>query len=260
MPFTFAHPALAVPLRRHASLSALVIGSVVPDAGHFLPWMPPRDFTHSGPGLILFCLPMGWLIYLLFHHVLRDPLVALGPPGLAARLPARPVTTITPKLAWSISLGLVLGAITHLTWDFCTAIDTDWPDAETLMRPLFSIDGFDLYPQDILRHGSAVIGIGLLVFWARRWWDGCVPQHSSRLPLATLPVAQRLGFILITLIGIAAFALVAASNQDNDLQGRTLLTRAVRATLPPFTLITMAYSLVWQLWRRKSEQSASRRD
>jgi len=61
MPFTLCHPALVVPLhrcvRRWTSLSALVIGSMAPDFVYFLPAGVDGVFSHSVPGLFLYCVP-----------------------------------------------------------------------------------------------------------------------------------------------------------------------------------------------------------
>src|SRR5512134_324687 len=90
MPFTFAHPAAAVPLRRwlgrYGTVSALVIGSMTPDLAYFLPCGVSRAQSHSVAGLFWWCLPVGAAVYLLFHTVLAPPLVALAPRGLRARL------------------------------------------------------------------------------------------------------------------------------------------------------------------------------
>jgi Domain of unknown function (DUF4184) len=63
MPFTFAHPAIAVPLLRplgcYGVLSALVIGSLAPDLAYVLPLSVPRHKSHSLTGLLWFCLPVG---------------------------------------------------------------------------------------------------------------------------------------------------------------------------------------------------------
>src|SRR5882672_6336607 len=69
MPFTLAHPAAVLPLRRWPRLDfvALVIGSMTPDFGYYLLLPDMRLETHSFAGSLETCLPVGLLLVLLFH-------------------------------------------------------------------------------------------------------------------------------------------------------------------------------------------------
>ena len=88
MPYPFAHPAAVLPLAaRFGVPSALVIGSVAPDLWYLLPFID-RAQTHSLSGVLAFCLPAGLLLYLLFHFVLKEPLIALLSPRLRHLLAA----------------------------------------------------------------------------------------------------------------------------------------------------------------------------
>src|SRR5262245_46796273 len=126
MPFTFAHPAAAVPLRgvlgRYGVLSALVIGSLTPDFPYFLPLDIPREVSHSLPALAWFCLPMGLLVYVLFHVFLKGPLLALLPPATLCRLgPYTSRFQSLPQASWTaVIVSLLCGAVTHLLWDAFT--------------------------------------------------------------------------------------------------------------------------------------------
>src|SRR6188768_3171058 len=97
MPYPFAHPAavlpLARPLGRFGVPSALAIGSIAPDFWYFVP-LVERGESHSVAGLAWFCLPLGLLLYALFHLFLKQPLIAL----------------LSPRV----------GALTHLAWDALT--------------------------------------------------------------------------------------------------------------------------------------------
>ena len=69
MPFTFSHPALVLPLnylpKRWFSLTALVVGSMMPDLEAFLRFKSEKNVTHTWDALFWFCLPLGLLIILL---------------------------------------------------------------------------------------------------------------------------------------------------------------------------------------------------
>ena len=90
MPFTFAHPAAAVPLRRWLGragvLSALVIGSMAPDLTYFVPFGVDRASTHSLTGVLWFCLPLGVVTYYIFNFLVRPVMYVLLPPTWRDRL------------------------------------------------------------------------------------------------------------------------------------------------------------------------------
>lgn len=250
MPFTFAHPAAVVPLRRHAPLSALVIGSMVPDLGHLLALPLPRPFTHSLPGLPLFCVPVGLLLWLLFQSFFRRPLIALGPAGLSARLPTATPLPRTFAALWPILLGLLLGAITHLIWDRLTTIEWRIELTRPLLSPLFVFFGHPLTGYQLLRHGSAVIGLGLLAFWLLRWWRQTPPSMRSA---TDLPLSQGArGLIIVAgLLAVLAFALLAADSPWFDFDGRNRLGRSVRAALPALSSVLLIYAAAWHRWQRR---------
>ena len=64
MPFTFAHPAAILPLRRSRFLQTvpLIIGSMVPDAPYFFPWGVAKYFyeTHTLIRLFWWTCRWGW--------------------------------------------------------------------------------------------------------------------------------------------------------------------------------------------------------
>ena len=70
---------------RIAVPSALVIGSIVPDLWQVLPF-GSRPLSHSGSGPLLFSLPVGLAVYLVFHLLLKSACMALLPPALAGRV------------------------------------------------------------------------------------------------------------------------------------------------------------------------------
>jgi hypothetical protein len=96
VPYPFAHPAAVLPLIRPMGRlgvpSALVIGSMVPDAWYLVPGLARAD-SHSLAGLFWFCLPLGFFLYLLWNG--RQP---------RAPFPA-------------VAASLLVGALTHFGWD-----------------------------------------------------------------------------------------------------------------------------------------------
>jgi len=96
VPYPFAHPAAVLPLvrpmGRFGVTSALVIGSMIPDAWYLVPGLA-RAGSHSLAGLFWFCLPLGFLLYLLWN----------------GRQPRAPFC--------AVAASLLVGALSHFAWD-----------------------------------------------------------------------------------------------------------------------------------------------
>ena len=79
MPFTPAHPLILYPLRflpvKYFSVTALIIGSIVPDMEYFLKLNAAAVFSHSVKGIFLFNLPVTILIAWLWHSGVKNALI-----------------------------------------------------------------------------------------------------------------------------------------------------------------------------------------
>jgi hypothetical protein len=125
MPFTFSHPALVLPflLRKRPGLSAtgLIMGSVVPDFEYFLRMRKGFSYySHSWPGLFWFDLPLAVVLALVFHGVVRNPVLDYLPAPLRARFaPYGSLNWLQLFVrTWPrVLLSVLLGALTHLGWD-----------------------------------------------------------------------------------------------------------------------------------------------
>jgi hypothetical protein len=134
--------------------------------------------SHSVAGLFWFCLPAGVAAYLLFHLLLKQPLIALVSPRLGhftrAGLPSAP---------WSSVLASILaGALTHLAWDAATHSDDP------------SMTGHN-WPQ----HASTVAGTVILA-----WWIGRKLRAAPAAP-ASLSAFSR-ACVLLCLLGAMTVA------------------------------------------------------
>src|SRR5215510_10405240 len=83
MPFTVSHAAAVLPIHRWTNyklpLTALMIGSMAPDFGYFFSHDFPRHLTHSFPGLFIFALPAGLMIWLFYVAFLEKTTITLLP-------------------------------------------------------------------------------------------------------------------------------------------------------------------------------------
>ena len=93
MPFTLAHPAIMIPLQTRASryqglLSALIIGSMIPDFNYFLPLGVTRFESHTWFALLWFSLPLGLVFYLIYHSLLAPVVYSFLPGKFQRRIPS----------------------------------------------------------------------------------------------------------------------------------------------------------------------------
>lgn len=212
MPFTLAHPAAVLPFRRfrrHTSLSALVLGSMMPDLGYFFALRVPAALTHSIAGIFLFCLPAGLLAYILFQAVLRRPLIALAPDAVGSRMEMthqwRP-RTLGALLV--IASSIVIGAATHLGWDAFTHAHTAVTRNFGLLHALVGpAAGPQVRVYKLLQYFSGVLGLAILGASVAKWLRQTpavqkAPSVSRRYRLAVVS-----GFLAAGAAGGAAKAL-----------------------------------------------------
>lgn len=174
MPWTFAHPLAILPLRRLAprrfSLMALVIGSVTPDLGYYVFAFDMATLAHQWQGLLLVCLPSGWLVFM-FLHAMQTHFTYLLPQMQRQVLQAHasaPRTLSGVQLVW-ISLALILGAVTHIVWDsFTHASGLAVAYFDVLRMPIV-IGGVHTHVFHILQHLSTLLGVTGLVYCYVRW-------------------------------------------------------------------------------------------
>ena len=254
MPITIAHPIAAIPLRRPLGrlgvLSALVIGSLVPDVPLFLRLSANRE-THTLLGLFWFCLPVGVLAYVVFDRVLDQPLRALLPEAVQMRLP---VGEARRPRAWSpaVLLSILLGAATHTVWDSFThggAAGVElFPVLETR---LFRVSGYTAYVFSVLQHSSSIIGTAILVTWIVRWY-----RRAPRHPLAASELSPHTRKRLLAAIAIVVVAVVVARGVTRFPDEPTLRAlqpfarRLIVAGLSSLVVAVTAYAVIWHSLRR----------
>jgi hypothetical protein len=160
VPFTLAHPAAVLPLRRHLWFPGLVAGAVAPDVGYYLPFLPTHDVL--GGSLAAVAL-------LLVGRVMLPSLMALAPAFVRARvsLPGR------FRQPFVRALSIVVGVLTHLLWDAFTQTDGwfvqrwDWLNVSVIgPHRLYNVVGYV----------SSLGGMALLAWTARR----AAPNGSAR--------------------------------------------------------------------------------
>ena len=238
MPYAIAHPVAAIPaaraMGRHAVVSALVIGSVIPDAWYLVPGLE-RPYSHDASGLLVFCLPAGFVAYLLFHLLLKEPLLQLLPRDLAGRARAFACRGL-PRASWlAVLASLLVGALTHLVWDAFTH--------EGRLSRAFAL----VLTENVLRvlqHASTLLGSAYLAWWTWRRLGQATPRHA---PVLALPerilVLSALGSVFAV-----GFAMAWPGLEATELR-RALRVGAAGAAAGLGAAL-LAYSILFRLRRR----------
>jgi hypothetical protein len=209
MPWTFAHPAAVLPLRRFCpsvlNFPALIIGSVIPDFGYYIDWWDLADVAHSLAGSVLICMPAG-LVLLIALHVLREPLSFVLPEphrGVLRQQFAIPATRSISGIA-SAAVSVLLGAWTHIVWDSFTHTN-GWAVVrwEFLRQPALRFAATEVPVYHLLQQLCSIGGVLMLVYAYRLW----LSRHAPRRP--ALPLREErwryvfLGLIVMTAVAIA---------------------------------------------------------
>lgn len=259
MPFTLAHPAAVLPLRRLPLMRTvpLIIGAMTPDVPYFLPWRLAKHFpqgaTHTLPGMFTLDLPLG-ILALLFMWGLRVSLAApLGPAFQATCLAAlerfgrRPINWVLAPLS------LLIGSWTHLAWDSFTHPDGWMVSRISALSAPISFFSYTGEMCHVLQYASSVFGLTVLAVWFVRRPS---PQAQRR------GAERRLGGPLL-LAGLLAGAVTAGGIETvQDLAGHALtnyhvLYLLLTRTTAWFALLYTLAGMIIVLGRRRAAPAAA---
>ncbi|GBG09139.1 hypothetical protein PAT3040_03772 [Paenibacillus agaridevorans] len=169
MPFTFAHPLYAAPLKLVKpgwfSLTGLVLGSMSPDFEYFWAFEPRETIGHSLEGLYLFALPVSCVLALLFHYLIKEPLATCLPSRFGLDRRAR---NLIREREWRLrKLGDILKLLVSIAIGFFSHV---FVDAFTHQSGFFvsrwgvlreELLGFPIYK--LLQHGGSLLGLSVII-------------------------------------------------------------------------------------------------
>lgn len=247
MPFTAAHAAAILPLRRCRWLDApaLVLGATAPDWEYFLALRHISVVGHTLPGLFTFCLPVGLVLWVLFEAIVRRPLILLLPAGWRERLWGRRASG-WPSLGRiaGVILSIGIGAVTHLAWDSITE-PGNWlvqlvpPLGETAIRA----GGLEVKGYRVLQHVSTVLGLAVLSVFAWRWYRSQRPGRAP-VPSALALWSSRLLLCVGPPVAGAWWAMHRSPAFDGS--GRQLVIDGVIATIAFAAAALLGVASVWR--------------
>jgi len=220
MPFTIAHAAAVLPLRKtRLPLAAMMIGSMSPDFSYFTP-VTITFPTHTLGGLFWFCLPVGLAVWLFYVRVLEAPTIALLPDGWRDRV-VRSEYRLSASLLLRVSLAIIVGAVTHLVWDSFTHSLSPVAEALPTLRDVtVNVMGRQLSVYRFLQYLSSIVGLAALAIWA--WRQGPAPARPSHDPGSRLSNKLRLGAAVVLLATTCAAALTYVMPHMDGSFGRQL--------------------------------------
>lgn len=257
MPFTLCHPAIVLPLYRYArpitSLPGLVIGAMAPDFVYFFSLGMTGAFTHTLPGVLLYCLPAGLVVYLLYHLLIREPLLAWLPDAISARISApahwplrsgRSVATVVASLA--------IGAASHVAWDAFTHANTVIVNSFGMFRTLIPLGGYKIPLYKILQQLSSLCGAIVIAGFVALWFRRSVPTGKT---VASLRVGQRLlSFAAVVMAALAGGAAGLLFRQTKSIEHG--LFNFVVSGMAAAALAIIGLCCAWQVSARRNAAPA----
>ncbi|KMQ49586.1 conserved membrane-spanning protein [Chitinispirillum alkaliphilum] len=256
MPFTGSHPAAAIPFSKLGLvLSALIVGSITPDIEYFL-WFSTDRFSHSFAGIFIYSIPVGLLILLVFHKILKLPLLWLLPGYFQRRL-----TGVSSQFHFlplrrflNILFSLFIGILTHIIWDNLASRE-GWVSQNVafLRMEIITFQFGTLTLIGAVRHGSSLLGLALILVWLYSWFRGAKPSRNSLFRYSSGKSGTL--FILFILISSVIAGVIIASLNISGIHGlnslvlyfELFIVAAISATI--FQVLT--YSVIWTFVFRK---------
>jgi hypothetical protein len=186
VPFTLAHPAAVLPLRRVLWFPGLVAGAVAPDLGYYLPVLPTHDVLGGSVAAV---------VLLLIGRLLLPSVMALAPEFVRTRV-SRPGDFRQPFVRWVWrALSIVVGVLTHLLWDAFTQTG-GWAVRRWDWLNLMIVSPHRLY--NVIGYVSSFGGIALLV------WIGLVAPRGNDWPSRTGKSRYRFRIFLTLTAAVGA--------------------------------------------------------
>lgn len=230
MPFTPAHAGLVLPLnylpKKYISLSALVIGSMVPDFEYFFRMKPYSIYSHTLAGLFYFDVPLGIIVLLLYYKFVRNILIDNLPGFLNKRFSIYKDVNIfkSPLNVTSIVLCLLLGSISHPFWDAFTHV-SGYFVVGTRLSAKVDIYGHEIPIFKLLQHSSTVIGFLVICYAVKQLPVIKATKCKNILPFWALTVAVTILILavkIVTGLNISEYGSLIVSGMSGFLIGLLL--------------------------------------
>lgn len=164
MPFTFSHPAVVLPLIRskYVSATGLIMGSIIPDFEYFLRMKNLSEHSHTWAGAFYFDLPLTLLIALIFHLIIKKPLIDNLPVYWQERFQETRnsdfITYLKSNLVVFI-ISALIGSFSHIIWDSFTHSDRFFVDQFVFLQDEIQVGSIEKPAYKFMQHGSTLAGL-----------------------------------------------------------------------------------------------------
>jgi len=205
MPFTTAHIAAIIPFKKYTphplSISGLVIGSIVPDFEYFIRMTLYGHYGHTIGGIFFFNMPVGLVLYLIFHAIVRQNTIIHLPRYLYDRVGSADNFAWKPyfkKYFLLIIVSIFIGVLTHFLWDGFTH-DEEYYLAKYLTILLVKVNVFGhlIALHFALQLLSTVLGMIILL-----WYIHSLPTKPRNPVKTDIQIINFWLFVLILAIVI----------------------------------------------------------
>ncbi len=191
---------------RRLDVTCLVIGSMAPDFEYFVRFQQSSSISHRWIGLLIWNLPITLILAVVFHRVVKWPLVLVAPRFIARRGAA------FAKRPWAQpwTLGFVgvcagsalIGATTHLLWDGFTHSDGFITPHVAVLRTPVELPVFgEMILHRVLQHVSTLVGSLVVAI--------VVARALYRIAPIELPPRPRVWPRLLALASVGTGAVLA---------------------------------------------------
>lgn len=194
MAFTTSHPAAVLAFnylpKRWFSLTALTIGSMIPDFEYFIRMAMQTKYSHTFWGMFWFDLPLALSFMFIYNATMKDKLIDHLPAYLNKRLSAyknngrprlkRPLIVIT--------ISILIGVASHLFWDSFTHPGRYFVRHISMLTNSVVMVGHPILVYNLVQHVSTIIGAIIIVY------------AIVQLPVANLTKAQTISYYWIKII------------------------------------------------------------
>jgi len=202
MAFTTSHPAAVLAFnylpKRWFSLTALVIGSMIPDFEYFIRMTMQTRYSHTFWGMFWFDLPLSLFFMLIYNAWVKDKVIDHMPAYLNKRLSVyknhgKPYFK-SPILV--IMISVIIGTATHLFWDSFTHPGRYFVRHIAILTHTVSIAAHPLLVYNLVQHVSTLIGAIVIVY------------AIVQLPVGDLTKTNNNSYYWLKIIGVSVICLI----------------------------------------------------
>ena len=251
MPVTVSHPVFSVGFKKFGFvLSALVVGSMMPDFEFFMRLSFGKNIGHTLAGIFLFCIPVGLVVLFLFHKLMKFPLLSLVPHNHQLRLfpIARQFRFLPLRNFLNIVFSLFVGSFSHLLADAFTHHDGFFVQHINLLsKPVVVLPQGTIRVYFLLQYVFSIVGALFLLYWYLRWYYKAEPEKQV-IP-HRFHISRKVGIILSIITfalgtGITYGVMLAKGNGGVEL-AKSMISLSAIASASGLMVGLIGFGIMW---------------